>query len=260
MSDLEGSTEALYRSDEYVRKNPTLHEEDSAWKIGKILPVVDLAFARWPRERATLLDVGGGAGLIGAAVADRIRIAHGIPVATIAMDLSPGMLDVQRRNNPHLDRTLNEDIRTTSLSDKEVDLTLLIDVLEHLADPERALAEVRRISRLVLLKVPLEDNLFLRMKDVLTRGRTRRQAIEQLGHINVYSHHSLKRQIESHLGNIVSVSLCNAYEYVIGTDHFAELPASVRLRNRIGAGLFRLAPEFTARLLEDYSLMLVRCE
>ena len=72
------------------------------------------------------------------------------------------MLDVQRKNNPDIKQTLNEDIRHTSLRDKHIDLMLMIDVLEHVPNPEEALEEARRGSHFLILKVPLEDNLLLR--------------------------------------------------------------------------------------------------
>jgi len=72
------------------------------------------------------------------------------------------MLDVQRKNNPDIKQTLNEDIRHTSLRDKHIDLMLMIDVLEHVPNPEEALEEARRVSHFLILKVPLEDNLLLR--------------------------------------------------------------------------------------------------
>ena len=45
------------------------------------------------------------------------------------------MLDVQRKNNPDIKQTLNEDIRHTSLRDKHIALMLMIDVLEHVPKP-----------------------------------------------------------------------------------------------------------------------------
>jgi predicted transcriptional regulator len=36
--------ESLYMENEYVRKHPSLHIEDSPWKISKILPLIDELF------------------------------------------------------------------------------------------------------------------------------------------------------------------------------------------------------------------------
>ena len=110
------------------------------------------------------------------------------------------MLEIQKRRNPDLARVLNEDIRKTSLSDKEIDLTLMIDLLEHVPNPTEALEEVKRISKFVILKVPLDDNLLARIGNFIWRGERRRRAIETVGHINVYRLSKLKHQMEKHAG------------------------------------------------------------
>ena len=50
--------EDLYRSDRYIDHNPSLHEEDSPWKVTKILPLVDQFVALRSSKEINLLDVG----------------------------------------------------------------------------------------------------------------------------------------------------------------------------------------------------------
>ena len=52
----------LYVRDKYIVKNPSLHEEDSPWKVSKIIPLIDTVFAKGlnNRDEINLLDVGGG--------------------------------------------------------------------------------------------------------------------------------------------------------------------------------------------------------
>ena len=135
---------ALYQTGQYVRNHPLLHAEDASWKIGQILPLVDSFIGYQKKTEVTVLDVGGGAGLILKAVSMYINREHNVKVNKIALDLSPDMLERQKSENPDLKRALNEDIRNTSLNNKEIDLTLMIDVLEHVPSPEEALEEVRR--------------------------------------------------------------------------------------------------------------------
>ena len=174
----------FYLTDEYVAKHPSIHEEDSPWKIIKVLPLVDLCIEKINKRHITLLDAGGGAGLILSAVSNHIKQRHGREVTKIAVDMSPGMLEVQRKNNPDLRKALNEDIRRTSLGDKEIDIALMIDLLEHVPDPVKALEEAKRISSFVILKVPLEDNLLLGAVNFMKRGKVRQHLIEDAGHIN----------------------------------------------------------------------------
>jgi ubiquinone/menaquinone biosynthesis C-methylase UbiE len=77
-----------------------------------------------------LLDVGGGAGVILSAVSTYIERNYSMKVNKFGLDLSPAILKIQKKRNPDLKKALNEDIYKTSLTDKEVDVTLLIDLLE----------------------------------------------------------------------------------------------------------------------------------
>ena len=49
-------------------------------------------------------------GLILKAVADHLGMRHQISVNKYVVDLTPGMIDVQRKNNPDIKRSLNEDV------------------------------------------------------------------------------------------------------------------------------------------------------
>jgi len=246
----------LYTSDAYIAKNPTLHAEDSPWKASKILPLVDLVAPRLGRREIVLLDVGGGAGLILRAVAEHLERAHGLRVRKYALDLSPGMLDVQRRNNADLARALREDIRATSLGDREVDIVLMIDVLEHVPEPARALAEIRRISRHVIFNVPLERNLYYLLLNTITLGRLKRHQRDLVGHINSYTILSLKRQLRRSGARIVTRFYANYFAYLRGNK---ERPRSWvdRIADFLGAQVRRVSPFLAALLFMDSAFVLV---
>ena len=172
------SVNELYLSDEYILKNPSLHEEDSLWKVSKITPLASIYIKYINEVKINMLDIGGGAGLILKEVSSYFLKSHGLKVNKFVLDLSPGMLEIQKKANPDLIKSLNEDICKTSLGNKEIDLTLMIDVLEHVHNPIDALEEVMRISNFVILKVPLEDNLDNRFWNFVTRGKQRQKLIK----------------------------------------------------------------------------------
>lgn len=149
----------FYLTDEYLTKNPSLHEVDSPWKVTLITPLIDRFAGTNNKGEIKLLDVGGGAGLILNAISTYIKENYSIKVKKFLVDLSPGFLQIQKARNPDFAKALNEDICKTSLSSKEIDLTLAIDLIEHVNNPTEALEELKRISRFVIFKVPLEDNL-----------------------------------------------------------------------------------------------------
>ena len=88
----------LYLTDEYLIKTPTLYDVDSPWKVSKITPLVDRFISYINKGEINLLDVGGGAGLILNAISTYIKESHSVDVNKFALDLSPGILNIQKKN------------------------------------------------------------------------------------------------------------------------------------------------------------------
>jgi ubiquinone/menaquinone biosynthesis C-methylase UbiE len=249
----------MYTNDEYVRKNPSMHREDSSWKLGLIRPLLDTVAARLG-SAMTILDVGGGAGEILAGAADYLRRAHGKEVTKYVIDLAPTMLQEQVKTNPDIRKPLLGDIRQTTLADKEVDLTLMIDVIEHVPDPNAALREIGRISRYAVFKVPLEDNLYDRIYDTRRKGALRRLRLEQYGHINVYNDSSLKRDVERHLGGVMDSAFANAAAYHLSRPEIRQaMSARECLTNQLASSLHRVSGRLASRLFCDFVVLLVEC-
>jgi SAM-dependent methyltransferase len=260
MPDSDDFVGNLYTTDEYIIRNPSLHEEDSPWKVNKIIPLAD-RFARCiDKGQINLLDVGGGAGLILGAISSYIEKKHNISVNKYALDLSPGALEIQKQRNPDLKKALNEDICMTSLGDKEIDLTLLIDLLEHVTNPVKALEEVRRISNYAIFKVPLDGFLIGRIWNFIKRGEPRRQAIQSVGHINIYTYGSLRNRIQNHTGQILDCYFTNVYEYYLNSQYYKGRQSRKDKLLALGGALtFRLCPRLAAFIFNDSAMFLVRC-
>lgn len=252
----------LYEQNEYIKKHPQLHEEDSPWKIQKIKPFIDQCMQQNKNKKITLLDVGGGAGFILKEIAQYIQKKHKRKVNKYSLDLSPSILKVQKENNPDLKRAINEDICSTSLKDKEIDITLMIDVLEHVPNSQAALKELKRISCFVIFKVPLENNLIRKTYDLFTGGKLRKRAIEKFGHINVYNIRTLKKQINQNMGRIINIKFTNVFEYVNKSDVYKkEMNGMHKLLNYAASTCHKISPSFCAQIFNDFSIILVKnCE
>jgi len=251
-------TKEFYLSDEYIKKNPSLHVEDSPWKVIKIIPFID-DFIQFFNYKTKILDVGGGAGLILKEISTYIENRYDILVKKYALDLSPGMIKIQRLINPDIIKALNEDICKTSLGDKEIDLILMIDVLEHIPNSIIALEEMKRISRFIIFKVPLEDNLCCRIWNFAMRGKPRQKAIENIGHINVYNFFTLKYLIEKHTGLIINYAFTNVFDYRFNSKHYNKKTLLSKTYYFIGRFLFRISPKFCSLLFTDFIMILVKC-
>jgi SAM-dependent methyltransferase len=247
----------LYLSEEYIRRYPSLHEEDSFWKVSKIIPMIDDVLCRFDNDEINLLDVGGGAGLILSTVSSYIERSYSIKVNKFALDVSPSILKIQKKRNPDLKKALNEDICQTSLASKEVDITLLIDLLEHVSKPTEALKEVRRISKYAILKVPLECSPFIGIINFITWGVTK-STRDLIGHINIYNFYKLIHQVENNTGFIMDFFFTNMFDYFLTSEHYkGNLPGKVI--NLTAKCIFRLSPKLSSFIFGDFVMILVKC-
>ena len=244
---------------EYVLQNPSLHIEDSHWKVTRIRQFLDGFLNNYKEnfelQKLNILDVGGGAGLILKKIASEIENNYGVEVNKYALDLSARALEIQKQTNPDLKKALNENICKTSMQTKEIDLALFIDVLEHLPDPISALNELKRISKFVIMKVPLEDNLYCNTMNVITKGKFRLDLIETCGHINVYDFKTLKHQIEENLGKILNFYYTNVFQYLLSKSSILRGGITKLVASR----LYNISPKLCSIIFYDHVILLIKC-
>lgn len=142
---------------------------------------------------SSILDVGCGEGFTLA----RIRNA-GIKAVLEGVDIRPEAINLGQKLNPELTlRTGN--IYQLPYADNSFDAVLCSEVLEHLDDPERALAELRRVIRkYCIISVPNEP--LFRIANFL-RGKN----ITRLGNDIEHIQHWSSRGIADLIGNYFSI-------------------------------------------------------
>jgi len=135
---------------------------------------------KWVGDVSSALEVGCGEGVS----TEKIRAVLPPGALLHASDVNPVRLAAARQRNRAVP-IIEESIYHLSRPDRSYDLVFCLEVLEHLDDPEAALAEVCRVSRRwVITSVPREPvwrmlNL-MRLKYVGGLGNTP-------GHINHWS-------------------------------------------------------------------------
>lgn len=260
MKEIKTELPDIYSSNTYLKQNPSLHIEDSSWKVSKIIPYVDCVVAALNEAEINVLDVGGGQGLILAEVCRYIVEIHRIKVNKFAIDLSPDILKIQKETNPDIKEIFNENICKTSLPDKKIDITLMIDVLEHIPDSYQALQEVRRISKFVIFKIPLEENLFNWFLDLIKGGKLKVWRMKQLGHIHSYTCRTIKRELEKYTGKILKQSYTNVFEYLLTAPFYTKnMSFGHRFMNALGWLCFHISPQWTSVIFSDFTMLLVKC-
>jgi SAM-dependent methyltransferase len=140
---------------------------------------LDDLFARAAPE--SVLDVGCGEGVLTAEWAERLRNGH-----VVGVDLEDPKLRAEwaARARPNLEfRAV--DATDLPFADGEFDIACAIEVLEHVPEPERTLAEMIRVARhWVLVSVPREP-LWRGLN--MARGAYLRDLGNTPGHLNHWS-------------------------------------------------------------------------
>lgn len=248
----------LYTSGDYIKKNPKLHVEDTPWKLAKVFPFVDYILPRLGTKNISLLDVGGGAGLILRAVAEHIRM-KGFNVDKYALDISSEMLDIQLKNNQDA-QVFCEDIHDTSFANKTIDILLLLDVLEHVPMPGDALREIRRIAKYMIINVPLEDHIAMKTFDRISKGSIRQHLLDTYGHVNKYSYCTIMEELNC-IGNVLKYEFTNSYSNRLKTKAYQNAVINSKIYKLglyFAAGCSLLSPRVASMLFGDTILCLVQ--
>lgn len=168
-------TSQLYLEGDYLALNPNWHAEDSPWKAERILRLLK----RNGVEPARVAEVGCGAGEI------LIQLAHSWPNTVFdGYDISPQAHAIARqRETENIHFELGD---FTEMGRDDYDLTLVIDVVEHIEDYYGFLRRIRPRGRYTLFHVPLDISVLNLIKPgSLTWGR------EHLGHIQTFTKESI---------------------------------------------------------------------
>lgn len=202
MSDLQ-TLRATPEQEDFAHK----YTEEGSGKIGGML--IDGYFrgvkrlfdaTDLPQRRSVrAIEIGCGVGFS----TQRLRALLPDTVSLEASEYVGAMLPMARENNPGLTIT-EESVYETKHADASFDLIFLLEVLEHLDYPDKALAELGRILKpdgYLIIGVPREPiwcalNM-ARFKYLKSFGNTP-------GHLNHWSTLMLKRYVRKQFGEIVA--------------------------------------------------------
>jgi ubiquinone/menaquinone biosynthesis C-methylase UbiE len=148
-------------------------------------------FARAAPE--SILDLGCGEGVLTERWAQRLGDGR-----VVGLDLPDPKLaaEWERRARPNLEFLTGDLGAGLPYGDGEFELVAATEVLEHVSDPERVLAEMARVSsRHLIVSVPREP--LWRMLNV-ARGAYLRELGNTPGHLNHWSGRSFVRLLSRH--------------------------------------------------------------
>jgi SAM-dependent methyltransferase len=166
----------------YTARNPAIRWLTMRW-VAELERVLDRVAADAADRHERALEVGCGEGVIAQTLTRRWR-------RVAALDLPDAGLRAQWRTRPG-PAYLHADAQRLPFADRRFDVVVAAEVLEHLPDPERGLAEMARVSSGdLVLSVPREP--IFRGCNLLA-GRYVRDLGNTPGHLNHWSTRSFVR-------------------------------------------------------------------
>lgn len=134
-----------YTSGEYAQANPDWDSSDSPWKSEQVVALLN----DHQISPATIVEIGCGAGGVLRALRERF------PECSMqGFDIAPNLIELWKHHSgAGIEFNLGDYF---SLSRETPELTLILDVLEHLADPHEFLAQLKKRSRYVVFHFPLD--------------------------------------------------------------------------------------------------------
>lgn len=227
--------ESIYTDGTYLRNNPAWHQDDSAWKAGHILRMLE----RNRIEPNTVCEVGCGAGEILRNLESRM------PQATrfFGYDISPAAFELARRKaTAHVSYKLG-DVLEDSMT---FDLVMAIDVFEHVEDYFTFLRKLRAKGRHKLFHIPLE----LSVQNVL-RSRPLVEARRSVGHIHHFSRDTAIAALEE-----TGYTILDEF-YTSGRTELPGIGWKSSLLKWPRRMVYGVSPEAAVRVLGGYSLMVL---
>ena len=226
--NLEGN---IYVTNEYLANNPTWHVEDSLWKTGQILKIIQ----RNNLQPNSICEIGCGAGEI----LNQLFSQMNDDVSFIGYEISQHAFELcKQREKDRLNYKLENLFDNTSAY---YNIVMAIDVVEHIEDYFEFLRNLKRKGEYKIIHIPLE----MSVKSVLTKYYLKSR--KQFGHIHYFSKDSLLAILREMGYEIVD------YFYTSVVIH--KQPRSLKsLILRLG---YNINKDLSVRLFGGYSLMVL---
>jgi cyclopropane fatty-acyl-phospholipid synthase-like methyltransferase len=226
----------MYTQGDYLKKNPTWHIEDSAWKAKKVIQIMK----RNNISPKTICEVGCGAGEILVQLQYNMRkdcMFRGYEISPQAFEFC------KTRANERLNFTIGDIIQKQECF---FDLILLMDLIEHMENYFEFLRQLKTKGQYKILHIPLD----LSVQSVFRRSKLL-QHRELVGHIHYFT-----KELALNMLKNVGYEVLD-YFYTTGS---VELPSKT-LKSYIAKVprkfFFSIHEDITVRILGGYSLMVL---
>jgi ubiquinone/menaquinone biosynthesis C-methylase UbiE len=197
-----------------------------------------------PLKVRRLLDVGAGEGsmlhrLAECQAADEF---YAVEISTSAVEA------LRSRNIPNLKQVDLFDGYAIPHQNKKFDIVTCIHVLEHIEHERLFLQELRRVSKRIIVEVPLANTL---------RVRSALDTRDETGHINIYNIHTFRNVLETsglRVSSLRVFSMSGAYERCL----YGQMRGTIK--NAFRRAFLTCIPGVAQQLFTYMAMALVECD
>ena len=186
-----------YYNKDYSKHTPSFHSEEAPLRIKEVLEILPKGF-----KCNSLLDVGCGAGQISLGLKKHLGLKK-----IVFLDIALGALKMvpkDKTNEYYVGLAEN-----LPVDDDSIDLTIALDLLEHANNPKKVIREIRRCSKFLVLKSPLEKS-FMRnlLHEVMGIIYGKDYWKKIFGHIHQFNRKDIYNVLEENGFEIKKQKLC----------------------------------------------------
>lgn len=229
-------TQDLYTTGTYLEKNPLWHTEESVWKAEHVRSMLD----RLDFRPQTICEVGCGAGEVLKQLQQRLVN----PCDLLGCDISPQAIELcKSRANDRLHFLLGD---VTQIPEKNFDLILVLDVIEHMENYFSLLRDLKERALFKIFQIPLDLSVqtVLRASPLIKDRR-------RYGHIHYFTK-EIALQLLQDLGYQIIDHFYTAVSLDMPSRELKNL--LLRVPRRL---LYSINKDFAVRLLGGYRIMIL---
>lgn len=239
-----GDVNNIYNSGEYLKHNPTWGRGDSLWKVKEIFKTLPEGFLgeNFSTRDIKVADIGcGGGGVIGNFAQMLKEKGYNVGSA-VGFDVTDTPLEMARKEWMDVEFVKGD----IAHSGRYFDIGLLIDVVEHVENPDEFVRCAASNCRYLVFHIPLDDNYNFKVR------RKYEYLVRTFGHIHYFNARSCLEFLKRTGVRVIASRYTPGFMLPSSRVH---LPAKLAFVPRLIA--YCVSKPLSARILGGYSLMVV---